>query len=144
MRLAESTFLYRVVASMSSSSLQYHFVSTTASNFNFCVVLQLSLAILSSLYDTDVSAAIAVMGIIAILNYNVGMLFLVNTATASQLTRTTPSVQFLFFAPATCIVDIVRMVSVSHHYATAGEVFFILLRMMSMLLKVRECHARDR
>ena len=80
------------------------------------------------------------MGIIAILNYNVGMLFLVSTSIASQLTITALCVQFLFFAPATCIVDIVRMVSVSHRYATAGEVFFILLRMMSMLLKVRNCH----
>jgi len=61
-----------------SSSLQYHFVSQTASTFNILVVTHLSLAILSSIYDSDVTAALAVMGIIAILNYNVGLLFLVS------------------------------------------------------------------
>jgi len=62
---------------MSSSSVQYHFVSTTASNFNVCVVLHLAFAILSSVIDCDVSASLAVMGLIAVLNYNVGLLFLV-------------------------------------------------------------------
>lgn len=60
-----------------SSSVQYHFVSQTASNFNVTVVVHLGLAIFSSIYDTDVTASLAVMGIVAVLNYNVSLLLMV-------------------------------------------------------------------
>jgi len=102
-----------------SSSAQYHFVSKTASNFNVCVVLHLVFAILSSVYDSDVSAALAVMGLIAVLNYNVGLLFL-----------------YILFTPASILVDIVRMVSVGHHYSNGATGFFVFLRIVEIAIKL--------
>eukprot|EP00210_Caulerpa_lentillifera_P000802 g776.t1 len=102
-----------------SSSVQYHFVSQTASTFNILVVSHLGLAILSSIFDSDVTAALAVMGIIAVLNYNIGLLFL-----------------YLIFTPPSIVVDIVRMVAVDNHYKKAGAVFFILLRVAEICVKL--------
>eukprot|EP00210_Caulerpa_lentillifera_P002133 g2047.t1 len=102
-----------------SSSVQYHFVSQTASNFNVAVVMHLGLAIFSSIYDSDVTASLAVMGIVAVLNYNVGLLFL-----------------YLIFTPPSIIVDIIRIVSVSNHYNKGSTAFFAILRVVEMIVKL--------
>lgn len=99
---------------MSSAAINYHFVSKTASNYNILVVAHLGLAVFTSIFDADVSAAIAVMGIISVINASVPLLFL-----------------YMLFAPATILVDIIRM-AIAKPPAFG---FFVFLKILEMIAK---------
>lgn len=130
---------------MTNGNLNYHFVSKTASHYNICVAAHLGLALFSSIFDPDMSSAIAVLGIISVVNASVPLLFLVSNHLANLSTPTSPEtrhsnpadllwlLQYLIFAPASILVDIIRLATVKHVVAFG---FLIVLRICSMIVRV--------
>lgn len=89
----------------------------TASTFNILAVAHLGFAVFTSIFDADVSAAIAVMGIVAVLSANVPLLLL-----------------YLVFSPASILVDIIRMsIAPLEHKGAFG--FFVFLKILEWLAK---------
>lgn len=100
-----------------SSNTNYHFLDKTASTFNLLVVAHLGFAVFTSIFDSDVSASIAVMGIVSVLSASVPLLLL-----------------YLIFSPVSIIVDIIRMsIAPMKHHGSFG--FFVFLKVLEWLAK---------
>ncbi|GMH34167.1 hypothetical protein BSKO_02001 [Bryopsis sp. KO-2023] len=98
-----------------STNANYHFLDKTASTFNLLVVAHLGFAVFTSIFDSDVSASIAVMGIVSVLSASVPLLLL-----------------YLIFSPVSILVDIIRLSTMKHHGAFG---FFVFLKVLEWLAK---------